>query len=152
MMFYQLFQINDKPLPTLISGDTFFSKIMQAPHYINSKYILEDHYPLLIKSTSQKLHNPPNPSAYIGGFMELNQIKYLTLLDRSQIEGYTCLLIFRKFSILPAVILAFSFINFKENFQPPCFFTNTNEIFAIPPAVIRAQLIKFEEKIQSTHL
>ena len=41
---------------------------------------------------------------------------------RSQIEGYTRLLIFRNFSPLPAVIWASLFINFQENFQPPCFF------------------------------
>ena len=46
---------------------------------------------------------------------------------RSQIEGYTRLLIFRKFSILPALIWASPFI--QENFQPFCFFTYTNEIF-----------------------
>ena len=34
----------------------------------------------------------------------------------SQIKGYTRLLIFRKFSILPAVIWASPFINFQENF------------------------------------
>ena len=72
---------------------------------------------------------------------------------RSQIEGYTRLLIFRKFSILPAVIWASPFINFQENFQPPCFFTYTNEIFSTLPAVIRAYpLIKFEEKFQPTLL
>ena len=66
---------------------------------------------------------------------------------RSQIEGYTRLLIFRKFSTLPAVIWASPFINFQENFQPPCFFTYTNEKFSTLPAVIRASpLIKFEEK------
>ena len=72
---------------------------------------------------------------------------------KSQIEGYTHLLIFRKFSILPTVIWAYPFINFQENFQPPCFFTYTNEIFSTLPAVIRAYpLIKFEEKFQSTLL
>ena len=38
---------------------------------------------------------------------------------RSQIEGYTLLLIFRKFSSLPAVIWVSPFIKFQENFQPP---------------------------------
>ena len=72
---------------------------------------------------------------------------------RSQIEGYTRLLIFRKFSILPAVIWASPFINIQENFQPFCFFTYTNEIFSILPAVIRASpLIKFGQKFQSTLL
>ena len=72
---------------------------------------------------------------------------------RSQIEGYTRLLIFRIFSILPAVIWAYSFNNFQQNFQPICFFTYTNEIFSILPAVIRAYpLIKFEEKFQPTLL
>ena len=42
---------------------------------------------------------------------------------RSQIEGYTRLLIFRKFSILPAVIWASPFIDIQENFQLFCFFT-----------------------------
>ena len=52
-----------------------------------------------------------------------------------------------KFSTLPAVIWASPFINFQENFQPPCFVTYTNEIFFTLPAVIRAYLlIKFEEK------
>ena len=57
---------------------------------------------------------------------------------RSQIEGYTRLLIFRKYSILPAVIWAYPFINFQENFQPPCFFTYTKESFSTLPAIIRA--------------
>ena len=69
---------------------------------------------------------------------------------RSQIEGYTRLLIFRKFSTLPAVIWASPFINFQENFQPPCFFTYTNEKNSTLPTVIRAYpLIRFEEKFQS---
>ena len=68
-------------------------------------------------------------------------------------EGYTHLLIFRKFSILPTVIWASPFINFQENFQPPCFFTYTNEKISTLPAVIRASpLIKFEEKFQPTLL
>ena len=72
---------------------------------------------------------------------------------RSQIEGYTRLLIFRKFSTLPAVIWASPFIIFQENSQPPCFFTYTNEKFSTIPAVIWAYpLIKFEEKFQSTLL
>ena len=69
----------------------------------------------------------------------------------SQIEENTRLLILWKFSILPAVIWAYPFINFQENFQPPCFFTYTNEIFSTLPAVNRAYpLIKFEEKFQPT--
>ena len=68
-------------------------------------------------------------------------------------EGFVHLLFFRKFSILPAVIWASPFINFQENFQPPCFFTYTNEIFSILPAVIRAYLlIKIEEKFWPTLL
>ena len=71
----------------------------------------------------------------------------------SQIEGYTRLLIFSNFSILPAVIWASPFINFQENFQLRCFFTYTNEKFPTLPAVIRANpLIKFEEKFQPTLL
>ena len=46
-----------------------------------------------------------------------------TNTHRSQIEGYTRLLIFRKLSILPAVIWASPFINIQEKFQPFCFFT-----------------------------
>ena len=48
---------------------------------------------------------------------------------RSQIEGYTRLLIFKKFSIPPAVIWAYLFINFQENYEPPYTFTYTNDIF-----------------------
>ena len=40
---------------------------------------------------------------------------------RPQVEGYICLLIFRKFSIIPAVIWVYPFTNFQENFQPPVF-------------------------------
>ena len=70
-----------------------------------------------------------------------------------QIEGYTRLLIFRKFSILPIVIWASPFINIQENFQPFCFFTYTIEFFSILPAVIRAYtLIKFGQQFQSTFL
>ena len=73
--------------------------------------------------------------------------------SNTQIEGYTRLLIFRKFSILPAVIWASRFINFQEKFQPPCFFTYTYENFSTLPAVIRAYpLIRFEEKFQPTLL
>ena len=71
----------------------------------------------------------------------------------SPIEGYTRLLIFRKFSTLPTVIWASPFINFQENFQPPCFFTYTNDKFSTLSAVIWAYpLIKFEEKFQPTLL
>ena len=71
----------------------------------------------------------------------------------SQIEEYTRLLILRKFSILPAVIWAYPFIDFQENFQPPCLFTYKNEQFSSLPTVVRAypQII-FEEKFQSTLL
>ena len=69
---------------------------------------------------------------------------------RSQIKRYTR---FRKFSILSAVIWAYTFIDFQENFQPPCFFTKTNDIFSTQPVVIRAYpLIRFEEKFQPTLL
>ena len=72
---------------------------------------------------------------------------------RSQVEGYTRLFLFRKFSTLPAVIWASPFIKFQDSFQPPCFFTYTNEKFYTQPAVIRAYpLIKFEEKFQTTLL
>ena len=72
---------------------------------------------------------------------------------RSQIEGYTRLLILRKFSTLPAVIWASPFINIQENFQLSCFFTYTNEKMSILPAVIRAYpLIKLEEKFLPTFL
>ena len=55
---------------------------------------------------------------------------------RSQIEGYIRLLIFRKFSILPAVIWASPFINIQENFQPFCFFTYTNDFFPSSPLLL----------------
>ena len=81
-----------------------------------------------------------------------NWVKFLLTL-RSQIEGYTLLLIFRKFSILPAVIWASPFINIQENFQYFCLFTYTNEKCSTLPAVIRAYpLIKFGQKFQSTLL
>ena len=71
----------------------------------------------------------------------------------SQIDGYTRLLIFRKFSTLPDVIWASQFINFQDNFQPPCFFTYTNEKISTLPAVIRAYpLFKFGQKFQATLL
>ena len=44
-----------------------------------------------------------------------HETTYVSTL-RSLIEGYTCLLVFRKFSSLPAVIWASPFINFQENF------------------------------------
>ena len=48
----------------------------------------------------------------------------------SLIEVYTRLLIFRKFSILPAVIWASPFIDIQENFQTLSFFTQcSNEKF-----------------------
>ena len=80
---------------------------------------------------------------------------FFTLLERmqfplrSQIEGYTCLLIFRKFSTLPAVIWASPFINFQENFQPPCFFTYINEKISSLPSVIWASpFINIQENFQ----
>ena len=74
---------------------------------------------------------------------------------RSQTEGYTGLLIFRKFSIQPALFFepTYPFINFQENFQPLCFFTYTNEKLSTLPTVIRAYPrlhIKFQEKFQPT--
>jgi hypothetical protein len=72
---------------------------------------------------------------------------------RSQIEGYTRLLIFRKFSTLPAVTWASPFINFQENVQTSCFFSYKKKKISTLPAVIRAYtLIKFEEKFQPTLL
>ena len=72
---------------------------------------------------------------------------------RSQIEEYTCLLILRKFSTLPAVIWASPFINIQENLKLFCFFTYSNEKFSTLPAVIRASpLIKFRKEFQSTLL
>ena len=83
--------------------------------------------------------------------LEMSFLHLYTL--RSQTEGYTQLLFFKKFSVLPTVIWAYPFINFQEIFQPPCFFTYTIEIFSTLPAVIRAYpLIKFEEKFQPTLL
>ena len=55
---------------------------------------------------------------------------------RSQIEGYTRLLIFRKFSTLPAVIWASPFINFQENFQLPCFSPTQMKIFPPSPLLL----------------
>ena len=75
------------------------------------------------------------------------------VLNRSQIEGYTRLLFFRKFSILPTVMCAYLFNNFQENFQPLCFFIYTNEKFSILPVVIRAYLlVNFKEQFQPTLL
>ena len=65
----------------------------------------------------------------------------MQFLLRSQIEEYTCLLIFNKFSILPILIWAYLFVNFKENFQPLCFFTNTYvsyESFSILPQLLES--------------
>ena len=78
---------------------------------------------------SRILHEVKNLVVY-------NSIIQFTL--RSQIEGYTRLLIFRKFSTPPAVIWASPFINIQENFQPFWFFTYTNEFFSTLPLVIRA--------------
>ena len=55
---------------------------------------------------------------------------------RSQIEGYTRLLIFRKFSTLPAVIWASPFINFQENFQSPCFSPTQMKNFPPSPLLL----------------
>ena len=55
---------------------------------------------------------------------------FLTL--RSQIEGCTRLSIFRKFSTLPAVIWASSFINFQEDFQLSCF--SPTQMKKFPPS------------------
>ena len=55
---------------------------------------------------------------------------------KSQIEGYTRLLIFRKFSILPAVIWASPFINIQENFQPFCFLPTQIKIFPSSPLLL----------------
>ena len=69
-------------------------------------------------------------------------VKYNAYMNtlRSQIEGYTRLLVCRKFSILPAVIWAYPFINFQENFPLPCFFTYKNKIFTTLPPLIRAKV------------
>ena len=55
---------------------------------------------------------------------------------RYQIDGYSRLLIFKKFSILPTVIWASLFINTQENSQTFGFFTNPNDFFSFLPAVI----------------
>ena len=81
-----------------------------------------------LKSTLKLFHLNPNRK----------HLQYNLNILRSQIEGYTRLLIFGKFSTLPAIIWASLFINFQDNFQPPCFFTYTNEKFSTLPAVIRA--------------
>ena len=89
----------------------------------------------------------------IQNFILISHYKFSICTLRSQMEGSLLIsIIFIHFS-LPAVIWAYPFINFQENFQPLCFFSYTNEIFSIPPAVIRAYpLIKFEEKFQPTLL
>ena len=66
--------------------------------------------------------------------LEMSFLHLYTL--RSQTEGYTQLLFFKKFSVLPTVIWAYPFINFQEIFQPPCFFTYTIEIFSTLPTFI----------------
>ena len=55
---------------------------------------------------------------------------------RSPIEGYTCLLIFRKFSILPAIIWASPFINIQENVQPFCFSPTHMKFFPSSPLLL----------------
>ena len=50
---------------------------------------------------------------------------------RSQIEGYTCLLIFRKISILPAIIWVSPFIYIQEKFPAFLFFHLHKWIFFI---------------------
>ena len=58
-------------------------------------------------------------------YFQSNLCRFAIGTLRSQIEGYTRLSIFRKFTILPAFIWAFPFINIQENFQSFCFFTYT---------------------------
>ena len=87
---------------------------------------------------SPTLLRPLNTIALLSRICKLLKKKISWHTFRSQIERYTLLLIFRKFFILPAVIWASPFISFQENFQPPCFFTYTNEKNSTLPAVIRA--------------
>ena len=95
------------------------------------------------------LHNQPRrPLNYVIQLWKLNSSLRLCRLIifrkshlitlRSQIEGYTRLLIFKNFSTLPRVIWASPFINFQENFWPPCFLTCTNKKNSTLLAVIRA--------------
>ena len=59
-----------------------------------------------------------NPSKFT---MHTAKMAKLTITLRSQIEGYTCLLIFRNISILPAVIWAYPFINLLRKFPASLF-------------------------------
>ena len=78
---------------------------------------------------SRILHEVKNLVVY-------NSIIQFTL--RSQIEGYTRLLIFRKFSTLPAVIWASQFINFQENFHSPCFSPTQMKNFTASPLLLES--------------
>ena len=72
---------------------------------------------------------------------------------RSQIEGYTRLLMFRKFPIFPLLLEPTHLLIFKKISSLPVFHLSTQMIFSILPVVIRAYLlIKFEEKFQPTLL
>jgi hypothetical protein len=88
-------------------------------------------HPVSILSTSKmsmKTRKKARKTYWLSWSGKLHCISLHTL--RSLIEGtegYTRLLIFRKFSILPAVIWVYLFINLQENFQLPCFFTYTNK-------------------------
>ena len=66
-------------------------------------------------------------------------LKLLTL--RFQIEGYTRLLIFRKFCILLTVILAYPIINFQGNFPHPC--TDRNFV-----AISSQQVLHFDIEVK----
>ena len=55
---------------------------------------------------------------------------------RSQIEGYTRLSIFRKFFILPAVILAYPFIDIQEIFSLFVFSTTQINFFPSSPLLL----------------
>ena len=58
----------------------------------------------------------------IQNFILISHYKFSICTLRSQMEGSLLIsIIFIHFS-LPAVIWAYPFINFQENFQPPCFF------------------------------
>ena len=87
---------------------------------------------------------PPSPRVKKGGhftwYSILPIIRTMSpyILFRYQIKGDTRLLIFRKFSILANVIWAYPFINFQENFQPPCFSPTQMRFFSILPNVIKA--------------
>ena len=79
--------------------------------------------------TSSKFARIWHVFKYSGSFNS-SWLSFLSTL-RSQIEGYTRLLIFRKISTLCAVIWAYPFINFKKISSVPVF--SPTQVEKIPP-------------------